>query len=474
MKSLAKNTIFNVIYNVSNIIFPLLISIYASRILLPYGIGKVAFGQNIASYFVVFAALGIPVYGVREIARVTECNQNVNKIFTELFIINSISTLLSSFLYLALICTVSNFQNDYPLYLCCGIQIFLNFINIDWFYQGKEEYAYIACRNIVVKTVYLIATVLFVKTREDYLKYAFIATSGVCINYIFNIVHGRKYVKLEFHNIQLKKHFKATIVFVVSIFLSSVYSKVDVTMLGYLSTQTAIGLYRNAHNIIDIIISLCISITSVFLPRLSYFYLNERKKFNELIQFGIKILSFIIFPATVGLFLLAPQLLWVMYKDSFMDAVMTLRLFTILIIVKGFGNLLCYQLVIATGNEKKRLPAFFIAAVMNVVLNALLIPKFAQNGAAIASIISELIVNGYQIVVMSRIISIDVPKKNIVQGMVSALVMGIGICIVIKAASNIWMQFLGGVAMGVVTYGVINIIMKNDIMELFVRKVFRR
>ena len=71
-KSLAKNSIYNIIYTVANILFPFATSIYVSRILLPVGVGKVASAQNIASYFITVAALGLPSYGVREFAKIRE------------------------------------------------------------------------------------------------------------------------------------------------------------------------------------------------------------------------------------------------------------------------------------------------------------------------------------------------------------------------------------------------------------------
>lgn len=73
-KSLTKNSIYNVIYTIANILFPFATSIYVSRILLPAGVGKVASAQNIVSYFVTLARLGLPSYGVREFAKVREKN----------------------------------------------------------------------------------------------------------------------------------------------------------------------------------------------------------------------------------------------------------------------------------------------------------------------------------------------------------------------------------------------------------------
>ena len=94
-KSLAKNSIYNIIYTVVNILFPFATSIYVSRILLPAGVGKVASAQNIASYFVTLAALGLPSYGVREFAKIRDSEAKKNKLFTELLLLNIVSTTLA-------------------------------------------------------------------------------------------------------------------------------------------------------------------------------------------------------------------------------------------------------------------------------------------------------------------------------------------------------------------------------------------
>lgn len=129
-KSMLKNSVFNIIYTASNILFPFITSIYVSRILLPVGVGKVASAQNIASYFVTAAALGLPSYGVREFAKVREDTAKKNSLFTELFIINLISTTISLIAYIFVLILNNGFNGEGALYICCGLAIFFNYLNL--------------------------------------------------------------------------------------------------------------------------------------------------------------------------------------------------------------------------------------------------------------------------------------------------------------------------------------------------------
>ena len=476
-KSIKKNSLYNIIYNVANILFPLITSIYVARVLLTDGIGRVAYGQNIASYFIILASLGLPTYGVREIAKVRNNRENTNKLFTELFIINACFTTISILGYALLVFSVDKFRRDYMLFLCCGLQIVMGYFNIDWFYQGKEEYKYITFRSILVKFICFLAVFIFVRASDDYITYALISSLAVTLNNVFNILHAHKYVTLDFAGLQFERHFIPLLVLAMSVFLSSAYSKIDITMLGSMATDNAIGLYNNAHKIVEMIITVCTAISAVFLPRLSYYYGRDKIRFEGLIESGMKVLSFISFPICIGLIILAPQIMQILYGESFRPGNVTVRIFAILVIVKSFGNLLCYQLVIATGNEKKRLPAYLAAAILNIIFNVILIPNMAQNGAAIASIISEIVVNAGQLYAMSKIIYIPVPGKVLLQGAMTTAVMGIVVFAISQLEISIYVQTMSAVTLGAAVYIVVNILMKNEIaimgVNMFMAKIRR-
>ena len=228
-KSMLKNSVFNIIYTASNILFPFITSIYVSRILLPVGVGKVASAQNIASYFVTAAALGLPSYGVREFAKVREDTAKKNSLFTELFIINLISTTISLIAYIFVLILNNGFNGEGALYICCGLAIFFNYLNIDWIYQGLEEYGYITGRSVVIKCISLALLVVFVKTREDYVAYALLTSLALGGNYIFNVIHARKMVGFTLVNLKIRKHIKPIVFIAGIIFMSTIYNKIDIT-----------------------------------------------------------------------------------------------------------------------------------------------------------------------------------------------------------------------------------------------------
>lgn len=289
-KSLTTNAIFNIIYRVLNVIFPLISATYVARVLLPEGVGHVSFAQNIVSYFTMLAALGIPSYGTREISKCRDDQNHTNRVFSELFIINAFSTLICLAVYTILILT--HFTSDLQLYLVCGLLIVFNFINIDWFYQGKEEYAYIAVRSSIIKILSILLLFVFVKDRTDYLNYALITCLATGGNYIFNVFHARKYVRFTLKNLEFKRHLQPIMYLVICVVAAELYSKVDTTMLGSSCSNQIVGFYTNAQKMTSLVITMATAISAIFLPRISYYFLKDRDKYNECISLGLKIISF--------------------------------------------------------------------------------------------------------------------------------------------------------------------------------------
>lgn len=472
-KSLTKNSIYNIIYTVANILFPFLTSVYVSRILLPVGVGRVASAQNIASYFVLIAALGLPSYGVREFAKVRENTHKRNKLFTELIMLNIISTTLSVIGFWGLLIINGGFSGEWFLYAACGLTIFFNYINIDWIYQGLEEYGYITGRSLAIKVTSLIALFLLVRTKEDYILYALISSLATGGNYIFNVIHAKEFVKLDFTNVELKKHLKSVLVIACIIFLSSIYSKIDVTMLNVMATDESVGYYTYAQKTVNIVLAMSNAVTAALLPRLSYYYDNDRVGFYKLLDKGFQVLCLMAVPLATGLALVAPQAVELLYGKAFAPAALTIRLMCPLILIKGFGDLFCYQLVYSTKSEKIILPASASASAINIITNAALIPSLLQIGAVIASVFSEFVTNIVQFVYMKKKIRFHLELKTLHRSLLTTLLMAGCVFGIMQLQMSNTIGLFTEIVFGGVVYILANLILENALLMEIMKKVRR-
>lgn len=392
-QSIAKNAVFNILYKALNVFFPFISASYVSHILLSSGVGKVAYAQNIAQYFVLLAPLGLKTYGVKQIAKNRNDKYKRNKKFSELFLINFVSTTIFSLIYYIIIFNISYFEENRLLFCVAGLAIVFNYINIDWFYEGIEQYAYIAIRSFIIKLVSLIMLFIFVKSPSDYVIYALIYVLAIGGNYIFNIIRLKTYdVKLIFSELNILMHLKSVFILLLNAMVLDLFALFDTSMLGYICDDSVVGYYSNAMKLVKVVVSLITAISGVLLPRLSY---NLENNYNyeckTLVKKVFTYMLYIIIPSIVGLNLLSDSIIVFVFGKSFLPASNTLKLASILILVLAVSYFFGTQILITFNCEWKVFICSFIGMITNLTLNFILIPKMYQDGAVIASVASETI-----------------------------------------------------------------------------------
>lgn len=392
-KSLTKNTIFYMVYNILNIIFPFITGIYVARILLPNEIGMVESAKNLVQYFVILSFLGIPTYGLREIAKCRNNQKELNKTYTELMIINAISTICFGVLYLLLIFLVPIYKEQINLYLIVGLLIFLNLFNNTWLYEGLEEFQYISIRNLLFKIISFFILIVFVRNENDYLWYASINVIGTAGNYIINILNSKKIVKFSFEKIEIKKHMKFILYLVFVNLAIEIYSLVDITMLGLLCEKSNVAFYSYGIKIYRILISVLNALTTVVVPKLALMYSeNKIKEYNNLIAKTFKAIILITVPIIIGILFTANFLICYIYGEAYISSAYVLKILSISLLISPIGYLLGSRVMLITENEKKMIIPVMIGAVVNVVCNFIFIHFLNEVGAAIASVIGEIAV----------------------------------------------------------------------------------
>jgi O-antigen/teichoic acid export membrane protein len=206
------------------------------------------------------------------------------------------------------------------------------------------------------------------------------------------------------------------------------------------------------------------AVTASLLPRLSYYYDSDRKSFYKLLDKAFQVMCVTLLPLCVGLFLVANHAVIFLYGAEFQPTALTIRLLCPLILIKGFGDLYCYQMAYASKNEKIIVPASATASAINVATNAVLIPSLMQNGAVIASVASELITNMVQFVYMKKKVKFKLNMKPLVQSIITVAAMAVCVWKVGTLNFSNTVLLALEVIVGSVVYVVLNILMKNQLM----------
>ena len=381
------------VYKGFTALFPLVTTTYISHVLLPEGVGKVAYASTIAAYFVLIASLGLPSYGVKAIAQHDDTKEKRSKTFFELFTINLVATVCCTVAYFLFVNNFSHFADRKALFNVMGLMLVLNVFNIDWFYQGMEEYSYIATRSLIVKIASFVAMLFFVKQQSDYLIYALILCIATAGNNILNAIQLRKYVKFPRQKLNLALHMRPVLILLVSTVATEIYTMLDTVMLEYFHGDISVGYYSNAVKIVRMTYSVVIALVAVFYPRISFLYKQkDYEACNSLLGRGTEILLLLALPCTVGLATTAECVVPLLFGPAFLPTIGTLRILSILVLIFSIAYFLGHIVLIATGMEHKILGATVAGAVVNAVANLILIPGLRQEGAAVASVLSELVV----------------------------------------------------------------------------------
>lgn len=433
--SLKRNFIMNAILTMSSFIFPLISFPYVSRILLPEGTGKVSFATSLIAYFVMFAQLGIPTYGVRACARVRDDKEKLSRTAHELLIINLVMTAVSyAVLALALI-FVPRLRQERLLYIVVSFTIFFTTIGMEWLYKALEQYTYIAVRSIAFKVVALVAMFVLVREKEDYVIYGGISILASSASYVTNFFHARRYIFMKpLGGYQFRPHLKAVMVFFAMSCASTIYTNLDTVMLGFMDTDTTVGYYNAAVRIKNILVSIVTSLGTVLLPRASYYV--EHKLWDQFRGITRKALNFVFVAATpmmLYFILFARDGIYLLSGPEYAGAVLPMQIAMPVLLFVGISNILGIQILVPMGRELSVLWSIVAGAVVDLVLNALLIPRFGAAGAATANMVAEGAVMVVQLVML---------QKEVLPSMKKIQYWKIGLALAAGVAASWWVNGL--------------------------------
>lgn len=393
-KSLKVNFIMNAILTMSSFIFPLITFPYVSRILMPEGMGKVNFAISVINYFSMFAQLGIPTYGIRICAQVRDDHEKLTRTAHELLFINFVMTVISYIGLILAILFVPKLASEKTLYIITSFIIFLTAIGMEWLYKALEQYTYITIRSIVFKFIGLIAMFMLVHAKSDYIIYAAISVFSSSGSFVLNLLNAHKYIGLKpVGNYNVKKHLKPILVFFSMSIATTIYTNLDTVMLGFMKSDADVGYYTAATKIKNILVSIVTSLGTVLLPRASYYIeQGNLEQFRNLSKKAMNFVFLIAVPMMTYFILFAKQGIVLLSGKAFMNATLPMQLIMPTLLFIGITNITGIQILVPLGYEKIVLLSTIAGAIVDLVINWLLIPSLASSGASIGTLAAEFVV----------------------------------------------------------------------------------
>lgn len=464
--SIKKNYVFNTIYTLLNMLFPLVTFPYVSRILGPEGIGKVNFAFSFVNYFYMFMMIVNPIYAIREIAKARDDKAKLDKVFSELFSFNLIALGVVMVAYTVAFLFVAKMQADFTLYLLAGLYLLLMAFNIDWLFQGMENYKFLMIRHLVVKAASLAMIFLLVRKPEDYNAYMGITIIVLGGANILNIAIAGKYAKFSFKKVDLGKHLKNLSLFFIITIVSMIGTNMDKLLLGFMLNDEIVGYYALADKMILMSVSFTASLNSVLLPRVSYHFANNQMdEFQSGIRKTFYFILLISLPLCAAVALLSKEIVMIFGGDKYLNSIDVLRILSLNVIVTGLLNLGAYQLLCSTGQEKK----YFISLVIAIPALAIMLPIgihfYGALGAAVAVVLSNVIQLIVQFIFGRSMLKPVVQLKPILAIVFATAVMGVLVYFMqVYIVLPVLIKFGVIAAAGMGVYFGLLLLLRNDIM----------
>ena len=412
-KSISKNAIFKAILNISNIILPIIVMPFVLTAINPELNGYISVGENYTAIFMIFASFGIYQYGLREVSRVRDDKKKLRQTITSLFVITTITTTIISILY-ALFLIIFH-RNDVIFYTCMvmGLNIVFNMFNVEWINEALENYDFISIKTMIVKIIYNILTICFVKTQEDFLFYIYLTCGINFINNISSYIYIKKKIQFDFSDLQFKKHLKPMFSVVVLANTYIFYTWLDKSMIGSNICSTETGYYVVAQKIMYMIDILMFTIIQVSMARLSNYLENHSKEtYLKLLNKIVKVYFLLLFPTSIGLLGVSKQVIIIMGKgtDRYLAAVPILMVFSIYMITIGIDRIIADQIIYIFGREKTDAKLVLIGGILNLVLNTLLLitKTFTPTTVIATTLIANLIVIAMEYRLVKKEIKLDI------------------------------------------------------------------
>lgn len=455
MENIKKNISYNVIYQILIIILPLITAPYISRVMGAEALGQYSYSYSIVYYFSLFILLGLNNYGNRTIAQVRGDKNIASRKFCSIYMMQIIVGLLVIILYIVYAC--SEICKYHEIALLQIIYLVGSAIDINWFFFGLEKFKLTVTRNIIVKVLSVLSIFIFVKKPDDIYIYTIIMSLSNLISQIFLWGFLRKEINIQKVTVkEVVEHIKPNVTLFIPVIAVSLYKVIDKVMLGNMTDIKYVALFENAEKVINIPTSIITAVGTVMLPRMSNLMQNNKEQEAKVfINKSIKLILLIAFPMTAGIMAIGEKFAPIYFGNEFIETGILMKYLSVTIIFIAFANVLRTQYLIPKEKDKVYIISVSVGAIINMITNCLLIPKYNAIGATIGTILAEFSVMFVQSLAVWKELRLRQYIRVFIKYFIFALIMYMVIYPINNLIKNDLYCIILQVILGVLVYGLL-------------------
>lgn len=422
MSNLKANVIYSSILTIANYVFPFVTYPYISRVLGVTNIGICNFIDSIINYYIIFSMMGIGAVAIREISRNKDNKEKLSNTFNSILALNTISTaIVLIILFLSIILVPRLYIHRHLMYIG-AFKVLFNYLLIEWFYTGTENFKYITKRSIAIKLAYIICIFAFVRKSEDYNIYYLLSMLMIATNAILNLNHSRKYICFSLSNINIKPYIRSFFLIGIYVILTSMYTTFNITFLGFTCGEKEVGIYTTATKLHAILLALFTAFTNVMMPHMSSLISKEKKEdFIKYINQSIQVLLLFAIPIVLYFIIYAPEIIYLIAGPGYESASTPMRIVMPLIFIIGYEQIGIMQILMPLKKDKEIFRNSVLGAGLGIIANIILVSYLKSVGSAIVWTISEIAVLSATHYYVTKYTSIKFPIKNLFKYILGAI-----------------------------------------------------
>ena len=463
--NLKVNYIYNASYQILTIIIPLITTPYVSRVLGADNIGVYSFVNANLVYFVLVGVFGLSTYSQLEVARRRDDEKKLNQFCVESLLTRVITMGISTIVYvIAFLVCGTKYRVLYAVGICT---LLANAFDITWICQGLENFKVVSIRNAIIRLLGLALVFIFVKSEDDLIWYFTIYSVTGLIGNLSLFPYVRKYISLKnLDRIRIMPHLRDSLIYFLPATASVIITTADKLMIGWFSVNMVQnGYYEQAMKIESMVFTLFSALNITMRPRMAYLYKNGQvAEINRYMEKSVSFVVFLALPIVAGLIQIADIFVPWFFGNGYDGVTSILRVMSCWILIKSISNCLLEQSIIPKGGMVLATKIVWCTAVVNIVLNALLIPRLAAVGAAIASLTTEILILILTLINVQKDINILGSFPRFWKAALSTVVMFLCTGLIKQALGGGMLNTLIIVAAGVGVYLCAELLLRDQIM----------
>jgi O-antigen/teichoic acid export membrane protein len=421
VRRIAKNTSVMFIAQIMTYVLGFFITMYTARYLSAAGFGILSLALSITAIFGIVGDMGLSTLMIREVAR---DKAKSNKYLSNIAIIKVLLSILM-FVLIALTANILGYNKvvSTVIYLIT-ISVVINAFStvLTAVFQANEKMEYLSISTILNSILMFSGTIIGVQYKLDILFFASLYIIANALTFIYIIwIYIKKFnlPKLEIDMGFWKPTIKEAWPFGITSLSGMLYTYIDSIMLSIMQGNEVVGWYSAAYRLMLIVLFIPNAVNTAVFPVMSRLYNSSRDSLTLMYEKYFKYMIIIGIPMGFGTTLLADKIILLIFGQGYTQSIAALQIL-IWTMVFTFIGAAFVQLLQSINKQLIITKISIICVIINIILNLILIPRYSFIGASFATLITEIFLVGY-ILLISYKLGYGIPHKVVVKNLFKVL-----------------------------------------------------